>query len=80
MTIQAQLHSLMTSEETFVLAPSDIEEAQFSAWLEIQEDILNHDHLTKLMVTHAELHAQYTKLVPSKVNISSGNGRVKWVL
>lgn len=65
---QAQLHSLMTTEETFTVEPSDAEAAQFSAWLEIQDDILNHDNLTKLMVTHTELHVEYTKLVPSKVS------------
>lgn len=57
----------MTSEETFISEPSGLEAAQFFAWLDIQEDILNSDSLTKLMVTHAELHSQYTKLVPSKV-------------
>lgn len=66
--VQAQLHTLMTSEETFLLEPSDIEAAQFAAWLDIQEDLLNNDTLTKLMVTYAELHSQYTKLVPSKVS------------
>lgn len=65
---QAQLHTLMTCEDTFTVEPSNLEEAQFSAWLEIQEDLLNTDNLKKLMVTHAELHAQYVKLVPSKVN------------
>lgn len=66
--VQAQLHTLMTSEETFLIEPSDIEAAQFSAWLDIQEDLLNNDSLTKLMVTYAELHSQYTKLVPSKAS------------
>ena len=65
---QAQLHTLMTFEETFTSEPNGAEAAQFSAWLEIQEDILNTDNLTKLMVTHTELHAQYNKLVPSKVS------------
>ncbi|KAK3914561.1 BSD domain-containing protein 1-A [Frankliniella fusca] len=65
---QAQLHTLMTSEETFTAEPSNLEAAQFSAWLEIQEDLLNSDNLKKLMVNHAELHAQYVKLVPSKVS------------
>ncbi|XP_034244407.1 BSD domain-containing protein 1-like isoform X2 [Thrips palmi] len=66
--VQAQVHTLMTSEETFLAEPSDIEATQFSAWLDIQEDLLNNDSLTKLMVTYAELHSQYTKLVPSKVS------------
>jgi len=60
-------HALVTNPNTFLLGPEKEYEKQYEAWLEIVEDQLSADRLSKLMASNPELHSQYTALVPSQV-------------
>lgn len=60
-------HALVTNPNTFLLGPEKEYEKQYEAWLEIVEDQLSADRLSKLMASNPELHSQYTALVPNQV-------------
>jgi len=64
---QMMQHALVTNPNTFLLGPEKEYEKQYEAWLEIVEDQLSPDRLSKLMASNPELHSQYTALVPSQV-------------
>lgn len=61
-------HALVTNPNTFLLGPEKEYEKQYEAWLEIVEDQLSADRLSKLMASNPELHSQYTALVPNQVS------------
>lgn len=60
-------HALVMNPNTFLLGPEKEYEKQYEAWLEIVEDQLGADRLSKLMASNPELHSQYIALVPSQV-------------
>jgi hypothetical protein len=60
-------HSLITIPDTFLTDPEKKYEQQYEAWLEIIEDQLTADRLSKMMAANPDLHSQYTTLVPEKV-------------
>lgn len=57
----------MTNPDTFLTDPKMEYEKQYEAWLEILEDQLTADRLSKLMAANPDLHSQYTTLVPDQV-------------
>ena len=64
---QMMQYALVTNPNTFLLGPEKEYEKQYEAWLEIVEDQLSADRLSKLMASNPELHSQYTALVPDQV-------------
>ena len=64
---QMMQHALITNPDTFLTDPEKKYEKQYEAWLEIIEDQLTADRLSKMMAANPELHLQYTTLVPDKV-------------
>lgn len=65
---QAKLYRLITTPETFLL---DVDESllpQYNSWLEISDDQLTTEKLTKQLVASPELHNQYETLVPEHVS------------
>jgi hypothetical protein len=53
--------------DTFLNDPEQKYEKQYEAWLEILEDQLTADRLSKMMAANPDLHSQYTSLVPDQV-------------
>jgi hypothetical protein len=64
-------HALVTNPDTFLTDPDKEYEKQYEAWLEILEDQLTADRLSKMMATNPDLHSQYTTLVPDQVMTES---------
>ncbi|KAL0277752.1 UNVERIFIED_CONTAM: hypothetical protein PYX00_004929 [Menopon gallinae] len=65
---QIKLHELIQNPDTFLV---DIEESllpQYRSWLEIIDDQLTTEKLTKQLVASADLHNQYETLVPQRVS------------
>jgi hypothetical protein len=60
-------HALVTNPDTFLTDPKKEYEKQYEAWLEILEDQLTADRLSKMMAANPDLHSQYTTLVPDQV-------------
>ncbi|KAJ9578394.1 hypothetical protein L9F63_005383, partial [Diploptera punctata] len=60
---QMMQHALVTNPDTFLTEPDKKFEKQYEAWLEIIEDQLTADRLSKMMAANPELHLQYTSLV-----------------
>jgi exopolysaccharide biosynthesis predicted pyruvyltransferase EpsI len=60
-------HALVKNPDTFLTDPDKKYENQYEAWLEILEDQLTADRLSKMMAANADLHSQYTSLVPDQV-------------
>ncbi|PNF17062.1 hypothetical protein B7P43_G00845 [Cryptotermes secundus] len=65
---QVLQHALVTNPDTFLTDPKMEYEKQYEAWLEILEDQLTADRLSKLMAANPDLHSQYTTLVPDQVS------------
>lgn len=65
---QMMQHALITNTDTFLTDPDKKYEKQYEAWLEIIEDQLTADRLSKMMATNPDLHSQYTTLVPDQVS------------
>ncbi|PSN43085.1 hypothetical protein C0J52_19295 [Blattella germanica] len=65
---QMMQHALVTDTNTFLTDPEKRYEKQYEAWLEIIEDQLTADRLSKMMAANPDLHSQYTTLVPDKVS------------
>ncbi|XP_049764171.1 BSD domain-containing protein 1-like [Schistocerca cancellata] len=65
---QAKLHSIILDPNTFLTDPDEKYTQQYEAWLEIIEDQLTTERLSKLMAASPDLHQQYTKLVPEQVS------------
>jgi hypothetical protein len=64
-------HALITNPDTFLSDPEKRYEQQYEAWLEIIEDQLTADRLSKMMAANPDLHSQYTTLVPDQVMTQS---------
>ncbi|XP_068082953.1 BSD domain-containing protein 1 [Anabrus simplex] len=65
---QKKLHALTVDPNTFLTDPDEASKPQYQAWLEIVEDQLTPERLSKLMAASPELHCQYNKLVPEQVS------------
>lgn len=66
-----QQHALITNPDTFLSDPENKYKQQYEAWLEIIEDQLTADRLSKMMAANPDLHSQYTALVPDQVMTKS---------
>ncbi|XP_021914019.1 BSD domain-containing protein 1-like isoform X2 [Zootermopsis nevadensis] len=60
--------ALVANPDTFLFDPDKKYEQQYEAWLEIIEDQLTADRLSKMMTANPDLHSQYTALVPDQVS------------
>lgn len=65
---QMMQRALVTNPDTFLTDPDKKYEMQYEAWLEIIEDQLTADRLSKMMAANPDLHLQYTALVPQKAS------------
>ncbi|KAK6622533.1 hypothetical protein RUM44_002345 [Polyplax serrata] len=65
--LQVKIHELIKNADTFLLEIEESMLPQYNSWLEILDDQLSTEKLTKQLVASPDLHNQYEKLVPQHV-------------
>ena len=65
---QKTLYELQKNDATFLIDPDSSLRKQYECWLEIIEDQLTDERITKHLSSSKILNDQYLKLVPEKVS------------
>lgn len=66
--LQKAIYELQKNEKTFTLDPEASLSKKYECWLEIIDDQLTEERLTKHLTNSATLNSQYFSLVPDKVS------------
>lgn len=64
---QKKLYEIVRDPKTFLMDPEVEYLPQYEAWLEIIDDQLSMDRLSRQLSANPDLQRQYTKLVPDQV-------------
>ncbi|XP_063226719.1 BSD domain-containing protein 1-like isoform X2 [Bacillus rossius redtenbacheri] len=68
--LQMKQRELVLNPDTFLADPAETHGKQFEAWLEIVEDQMGAERLSRLLAVSPDLHGQYTRLVPDQLSHS----------